>query len=479
MKHILVLGIFIISLQAAAQNKQWTLQECIAYAHENNLTIKQSELNLKSTDLAQDAAKAFLLPNLNFGGGYFWQFGLSIDPTTNTRSPGSRQTASYTVSSSWVLFDGLQNIKSIQRAKLDYMASVYNLEDIKNDISINIASGYLQVLLNKQIYEVAENQLKISERQLVRNKKLFEAGSIPKGDYLLVQAQMASDDQSVIAAKNNLDLSLLALAQILQLDEVEGFDIETPELDDPDSQLLSYTPKEIYDIALGNQPGIKRAETTVESAEKGVGISKGNYAPVVSLTGQINSNYAQDAIQYETFTVNRITTLTDENGSTDPADFTYISSEAAAYDPSTIESIPFFNQFSNNLNQFVGVNVQIPIFNNFQIRNDVLNSRINLERAMVDLETEKNNLRQTIERAYADANASLKTFKASEKSLEANEESWEYAQKRYEQGAMNQFDYERTRNLYLNSVAGLLQSKYEYIFKVKVLEFYLTNNITL
>jgi outer membrane protein len=479
MKYRFILGAFFISILSFSQSKKWSLQECITYAHENNLTVKSNELNLKTTDLAKDAATANLFPNLNFNGGYFWQFGLSIDPTTNTREPGSRQTSSYTVSSTWVIFDGLQNIKMISQARLDYMASVYNLEAIKNDISLSIASSYLQVLLNKQILEVAENQLTISESQLQRNKKLFEAGSIPKGDYLQAQAQLASDDQSVIAAQNNVTLSMLQLVQILQLDEYEDFDIVTPTLADPDNALLNYSPKQIYDIAIDNQPVIKSAELGVQSAETQVGISKGSYSPIVSLSGQVNSNYAQDAKNYQTFDLNQITTLTNESGSTNPADFIYVSNTSTFYDPTTATAIPFFDQFGNNLNQFVGVNVQIPIFNRFQIRNDVSNSKIALERAQVQLETQRNALRQTIERAYADALATLKSFKAAEKSLDANKENWEYAQKRYEQGAMNQFDYERTRNLYLNATAQLLQNKYDYIFKVKVLQFYLTNNITL
>jgi len=475
-KYTLALGALLFSVLSFSQTKQWSLQECIEYAYDNNLTIKQNELSLKSTDLAKDAAMANLYPNLNFNGGYFWQFGQSINPVTNTRQSGNRQTSSYTISSSWVLFNGLQNVKMITQARLDYMASVYNLEAIKNDIGLNIASSYLQVLLNKQILEVAENQYTISESQLQRSKKLFEAGSIPKGEYLQAQAQLASDDQSVIAAQNNVSLSMLQLVQILQLDDFENFDIQTPALPDPDNTLLNYNPKQIYEKAIGNQPVIKSAELGVESAEKQIEISKGSYSPVVSLSGQVNSNYAQDAVTYNTFQLNQITTLTNDAGSTNPSDFYYVSRPTTYFDPTTAQAIPFFDQFNNNLNQFVGINVQIPIFNRFQIRNDVSNSKIAYDRAQLDLETQKNTLRQTIERAYADALATLKSFKAAETSLNANKESWEYAQKRYEQGAMNQFDYERTRNQYLNATAQLLQSKYEYIFKIKVLEFYYTNN---
>ncbi len=473
MKYFTILGALLFSLITTAQSKVWNLQQCIEYAYENNLTIKQNQLNLRSAEINKDAAVANLFPNLNLSGGYFWQFGFSIDPISNTRQPGNRQTSSFTLSSQWVLFDGLQNYKQISKARLDYMSSLYNLDAIKNDIGINIASAYLQVLLNKQVLEVAENQLDISKNQLDRNQKLYEAGAIPKGDQLQFEAQYASDEQSVIAAQNNLDISRLQLAQILQLEDYSDFDIVTPDLDNPDNALLNYTPQQIYEIALGNQPVIKSSELNVESAQQQLGISKAGYSPTISLSGQVNSNAAQDFMRaVPGGPTDYLVVASTQPGGGRPI---YTLTEQ----PLQYEAYPFFDQFGDNINQFVGINLQVPIFNRFSTRNNVQSSKLQLEQAMVQLETDKNNLRQTIQRAYADAYASLKTFNAAEKSLEANEESWEYAQKRYQEGAMNLFDYETTRNRYLNAVSQLLQSKFDYIFKVKVLEFYLTNNITL
>ena len=448
MRYTLLACALTLSFFTFGQQKLWTLQDCIEYAHQNNLTVKRTELDMLSAELQRDAATANLFPNLNFNGGYFWQFGQSIDPITNVRRDGDRQTSSITLSSNWVLFDGLQNIKWIRQSKLDHLAAVYNLEAIKNDISLNIASAYLQVILNKQIFEVAENQLKISESQMNRSKKLFEAGSIPKGEYLQVQAQMARDDQSVIAAKNNVDISTLQLIQLLQLESYEGFDIVVPDLSNPDNALLNYTPTEIYDVALGNQPSIKTSVVMVESAEKQLEISKGQYSPTISLQAQVNSNASQD-LPRATGTVDAygIIGYTEEGGAQGPGNPIYTTQPQTF--ATGFEDYPFFDQFGDNVNQFVGINLQVPIFNRFQVRNNVRNSEIQLDRAMVDLELTKNDLRQTIERAYADAYASLKTFRASETSLEATEENWKYAQKRYEQGAMNQFEYENTRNQYL------------------------------
>jgi outer membrane protein len=212
----------------------------------------------------------------------------------------------------------------------------------------------------------------------------------------------------------------------------------------------------------------------VASAEKQVGISKGGYAPIVSLAGQINSNAAQDRLRTtESYTgYLPIGTLTP--GGTD---YVYTINQQEV--PLAQENYPFFDQFNDNINQFVGVNLQIPLFNRLNVRTSVQNAELQLEQARLQLEVQKNSLRQTIERAYADAQASMKNYMAAQKSLEANEESWAYAKKRFEEGAMNIFDYENTRNRYLNATAQMLQSKYDYIFKIKVLEFYLTNAITL
>ena len=307
-----------------------------------------------------------------------------------------------------------------------------------------------------------------------RNQKLYEAGAIPKGDFLQFEAQYAADEQSLIAAQNNLDISKLQLAQLLQLEEYDGFDVITPQFSDPDKTLLNYTPKQIYDIALSNQPIIKSAEVNVQSAEKQVGIAKGGYSPIISVSGQVNSNAAGDRTR-------ATSTITDYYpiGTVGAGTTRYVYSLEPQDIPTATEVYPFFDQFNDNINQFVGINIQVPIFNRLMTKNDVQSAELQLQQNMLQLETQKNNLRQTIERAYTDALAGLKNFNAAEKSLEANEESWEYAQRRFEEGALNVFDYENTRNRYLNAMAQMLQSKYDYIFKVKVLEFYLTNNITL
>jgi outer membrane protein len=474
MKYIFVIGIVCVSFSANAQQKVWSLQECIDYAFENNLTIQQNELSLRSAEISKDVAVANLFPNLNFSGGYFWQFGFNIDPITNQRLRGDRQTSSVTLSSQWVIFDGLQNYKQISKARLDYMASLYNLESIKNDIGLNIVSSFLQILLNKQVVAVAQNQLAISDKIMQRNQKLYEAGAIPKGDFLQFEAQYASDEQSLIAAQNNLDLSKLQLAQLLQLEDVSDFDIVTPQIESTDNTLLNYTPQEIYEVSKVNQPTIKNAEINVQAAQMQVGIAKAGFAPVVSLSGQINSNAAGDFL--------RVTnTATDYGiiGSTQPGGGDFIYTLQPVDFPLAFETYPFFDQFRNNINQFVGINVQVPIFNRLSTRSNVQSAELQLEQNMLQLEQQKNALRQTIQRAYTDALASLKNYKAAEKSLEANQESWDYAQKRLEEGALNIFEFENTRSRYLNATAQVLQSKYDYIFKIKVLEFYLTNALTL
>ena len=453
--------------------KPWTLEECVMYAYDNNLQIKQSSLSVEMAEVNKDAAWANMAPNLNFSTGYFWQFGNSIDPTTNTRVQGGSniQTSSSTISSSWILFNGLQNTNTIKQTKLDHLASLYNLEAMKNDVAVNIAAQYLQVLFDKEILNIADKQLSNSERLMLQTKKRYDAGAVAKGDLLQLEAQVSSDEQSHISSENALRLSLLQLAQTLQLDTVSGFDIITPIIDIPESYLMTMTSEDIFNQAVGLQPNVKSAELNLESSEHSISIAKGNYIPTLSLSAQLNTNFSSRSSNYSISDPELV-----QIGFTDPLNLgVYRYQSELVNDGLT----PFGDQYTNNVNQFVGLNLQIPIFNNFQNKRNVSNSVIQMENNKIALDQEIMSFRQTIQRAHSDALASYKSYQAASKSVVANEESFSYAEKRREEGAINIYDYENARFQYLNAVSQQLQSKYDYIFKIEVLEFYLHQKITL
>ena len=454
-------------------DKVWTLQECVERAISENISVKQAQNQLVGSQNEKDAAIANLTPNLNFSSGYFWNFGLSIDPITNLRQSGNRQTASFTLSSSWVLFDGLQNINQVSKTRLDYAAATYQLEDAKNSVALSVVSSYLQVLLDKEIASISQEQVVVSTEFLDRTQKLYEAGSVPKGEYLQAQAQVASDEQALVTAENNLQISKLALAQLLMLPNADGFEVTSPEEGiEVDNTILSQTPEKIYEKALTTQPGALSAEMQRQSAEKSVDLAQGRYYPTLSLSGQINSNFANDLRRVTGF----IDTLI-------PIGATQNTNELVLPFQSTrvgtgYEDYPVFDQFQNNINYFVGLNLSIPIFNRLQTRNSVRSAQIQYENANLNYLQVKNDLYRTIQRAHADAQASFKNFFAAKRAVEANSENFDYATQRKSVGSINQYDYQLARTNLLQAESKRLQSKYDYFFKLKTLEFYLNNQMS-
>jgi outer membrane protein len=460
----------------------WTLQECIKYAFDNNLQIQQSTLSIDQAKVNSNAAKASVAPNVNFNTGYFWQFGSFIDPTTNTRNLGglNAQTNSSTLSANWTIFGGLDNYNAIKQSKLDYLVATYNWEAMRNDVAINIAGQYLQVLFNKEVVNINSLVLENSEKLFLQTKKRYDAGALAKGDLLQIEAQKASDEQALVSAENSLDLSVLQLVQTLQLDTLEGFDILAPDLDLPDSYLMSMTPDAIYSQALDLQPNVKSAKITVQSSELAVNRSKSGFMPTLSLTGQLNSNYSTRPRQSFISSSVDIPAAPIGEAITPAGNFPVLS-----YPVTTQQLVQtsvlddFGTQYSNNFNQFIGFNLQVPIFNNLSVKRNVSNTKLQLENNKVAYEQSKMEFRQTVRRAHSDALASYKSYQSSVKSVESNKESFTYAEKRREEGTISQYEYENARILYLNAISQQLQSKYDYIFKLKILDFYQGNAISL
>ncbi|MCT4625317.1 MAG: TolC family protein [Schleiferiaceae bacterium] len=482
MKKLIVSLFVLMGFHVVGQN-QWTLEQCVEYAFENNLQIKQSTLAIDQARVERNAAKANAAPNLNFNTGYFWQFGSSIDPVTNTRTLGgtNAQTNSSTLSANWTIFGGLDNYNAIKQTKLDYLVATYNLEDMRNDVAINIAGQYLQVLFNKEVVNINTLVLENSEKLYLQTKKRYEAGAVAKGDLLQIEAQKASDEQALVAAENNLNLSVLQLAQTLQLDTIADFDIVAPELELPDSYLMAMSPDDIYYQAIDLQPGVKSAEYNVLSSEYAVSRSKAGYMPRLTLSAQLNSNFSTRAPDFsqDNVTATNPSVIGQVPNPVDPTNPILVY-DFGGFDLIDDSRYPAFGtQYENNFNQFIGFNLQVPIFNNLNVKRNVSNSKLQLENSKVAYEQAKMDFRQTVQRAHSDALASYKSYQSAVKSVESNKESFEYAEKRRQEGAINQYEYDNARILYLNAISQQLQSKYDYIFKIKVLEFYLSNKLSL
>ncbi len=430
---LIVLVAFLTSIATFSQ-KKWTLKECVDEALAKNITIQQNKLSLELQKKEVDIAKGNFLPNLNGSSSGRFGFGSFIDNVSNQRISTDNFNASFDLNSNVTIFNGFRNTNTYKQAQLGVESSLLDLKKIENDISLLVVNGYLNVLFAKENLSAAKIQYEISKTQIEAAESRFNAGVIPKGDLLNTQSTAASDSQTVIANENNLDLALLNLSQLLQVPYV-GFDVAGIDVGTPSANLFYKNSNYVYDKSVERLPEIERAKLDIENAAINIELAKGSFLPTVSVFGNMGSG------------------------------FSHRFNEIFSNDY-------FFKQLNDNLGYSIGVSLNVPIFNRFQTKNRVAQSKIRKEVSETRLESEKLNLKQTIEQSFLDVRTALKTFEASRISLDAQEEAFKNAQERYNFGAMTQFDFDQVRTRLVNAEAALIRSKYDYVFKTKVLQFY-------
>ncbi len=430
---LLVFGMITLS----AQLKKWTLEECVVYAVENNLSIEQFRLDLENVKIDKSDAIGNLLPTLNGQLSVQSNTGLSFNPTNNAPTNFTQLTATGSVTSFVTLFDGLRNYNQIQRAKMNAIASQYRLDDLVDDIRLNVALNYLNVLSNKESLKVFEAQYAVTEQDLKRTQELVDNGVLPRGDLLEIEATAATQEQQIINAKNQVLISRINLAQLLQITDYENFDIADETFDVPPSDILNNPAKTIFAKALTFRNDIKFSESNVELAEKDLKIARGAALPTLGAFINYNTRYSDQFL-----------------------------------DPFTGDLIPFRDQLWINDGVSFGGQINIPVFNGFSTRNSIQRSRISLEKAKLQLEQDKLELETNINQAYVDVENTAKTYEASQKTLDARRLAYEYARERYNVGVMNAFDFSQAQSRVDNAAAEVIRSKYDYIFRIKVLEFY-------
>ena len=473
----LTLGLLLMVPKTSVAQEIWSLGACIDYAKEHNLDIQKGRNGLLLAEVDEQQSELAFLPSLNLNGGYYWNFGLTIDPISNTRQPGSRQTLGTTASSNWVLLNGGRNLYQLQQARMNSMASLYQLQELSNNVFLNIASAYLQILVNEQLLEVAKGQLDASTQSLKRTEILFENGALSKDNYLQSVAQVSSDEGNVTSAQNSVVLSKLMLYQMLQLEvDFESFAIVKPEVNLTASAMKGYHSDGLVEDAVAKQPGVKLADANVERAKYGVKLAQSGRYPSLSFSAQLNSNYVQ-GLPYFTEYISLTTYTLIENPLTGSIE--QVPSTINVPNTASQETYTITNQLQDNWNQFLGVGVQIPLFNAGQTHSAVQRAKIQLENAELDAVQTEVNVRQTMERAYLDAKGALALYEASQAAAEASKLALDNAQLHFDTGVISAFDLSLSKNQYLAAKSREIQSKFDYLFKVKVLEFYLFNQITL
>jgi len=439
MKKLIIFLFIIAGLSANSQVKKWTLKECVDYAIENNISIKQAELDLDQSELNKKDAVGSFLPNLNGRVSQSWSKGLAENPLSFGAVTSNTQNLSGGISSGIDLYTGLTRLNELHKSKLAILASNYQLENMQQDISLFVANSFLQILFNKEQIKVMSSQIDVTRNELQQTQELIDAGVVPKGDLLDVQANLAGQEQQLVTAKNALYISKVSLAQLLLITDYDNFDIVDMDYLVPLAEILDQPAEVIFGKAKETRKEILIAETNSKIAEYDLKIARGNLQPSLSGNYSFSSNYFQSNL---------------------------------------FDTDDFETQFTDNKQHNFFLQLNIPIFNRFSGRNNIKRNELNVDRAKYQEEQEKLDLQTTVYQAYNDAKGAGKAYEAAVKTLNARELAYNFSQERYNVGLLNAFDFSQSQNQYVAAQSEVVRTKYDFIFKLKVLELYFGIPIT-
>lgn len=443
-KNIILGFVLIFGSNALAQHKKWTLKECVEYAFEHNISIKNAALDVEDATTRESDAFGNFLPSFNSSMGHSWRIGRNDNPITGILENQTNQFSNVGISSSVDIFRGLQNLNTLKRSRLNKIAMQYKIENIKDNISINVANSYMQVLFSRENLEIANAQYLETEQDLKRTRALVDNGVVPKGDLLNLEATIASRQQQIVNSENALLLAKISLAQLLLIEDYENFDIAEENFIIPSTKIMEKSADEIYKKALTFRNDIKLSETNLDIAEIDLKLARGALLP--RLTGNYNMN---SNISYAD---RRIGT----------------SNNMPVFAP----PLPIEKQLDNNLGHSISLSLSIPIFNGFSVKNRIKRQQINLERVKNNYSKIKLDLSNEVYGAWNNTKLANKAYEVATKTVVARKEALKYAKQRFEVGLMNSFDYTQAQSRLNSAKSEMIKAKYDYIFSLKILEFY-------
>ena len=429
-KTIAIFSLTILCSFNLQAQESWNLERCINHAIEHNLSIKQKEAAREQSEIELSTAKWNRSPNLNGNIGQSFNFGRALQ-ADNTYGNHNTNNSSFSLGTSIPLFTGMQIPNNIALSKLNLKAATEDLEKAKEDISIQVASFFLQVLFNHELTKVARNQAQLSQEQLEKKVAFFKSGKASEADVLEAKSRLAQDQLSVVQAENNYQLALLDLSQLLELPSPEDFHISIPDIDSFKTELS--LPEEIYAQAMMNKPAIKAAQYRLQGAEKSIRIAQSAYYPQLSFGAGIGTNY---------------------------------------YHLSGIENEAFHTQWRQNMNKYLQFSLSIPLFNRFQTRNRVKSARIQHTALAWQLEESKKTLYKEIQQAYYNALAAESKYKSSLSASESAEASFRLMSEKYANGKASATEYNEMRTAWMKALSEGIQAKYEFVYRSKILDFY-------
>lgn len=464
---------FGLQAQGQTENKSsgssgaWSIQKCIDYAIEHNIDIKQSSLTIKTNEYNVQQSKLSRYPSVNASASQGVNFGRSINPISNEFINTRTLTNNFRIDASVTLWNGNRLQNTVKRDLQIVDISKLDLKAATNTVSLNIATSYLDVLLNQELLVAAKQQVASTKEQLERTEKLFKAGSVAENEVINLKSTLANDELQVVNSENNLNLAKLRLMQLMNLPSSENpnFQVERIDVENLVAQPHNETPQQIYDIAKNSQPNIKSAELSVLNQDVSIQIAKAGRFPTLTLNAGLLTRYSD---------AGRLTPETGEVQNV-PIGFVDGSNQVVLRPINVTEEKPytFTQQLNDNLTQFVSLNLSIPIFNGGQVKRNIATSIIQKRQAELTVQNRKNLLRQDIEQAYNNAKAAHNTYDARVKLLQARQLAFEIAQKRFNAGAMNSVDFNIAKIDRDRAQSDMIRAKYDYLFRTEVLNFYM------
>ncbi|UYZ60175.1 TolC family protein [Hymenobacter latericus] len=469
----------------AAPAGPWTLQQAVDYAVQNNLQVRQSQLQAELSEATYRQSRMSQLPTANAAASQSWNYGTNVDPLTFTFQNQTTRANNFSASGQLNLFSGFQVRNSIKRNALDYEASLLDIEQARNDLSLTVASAYLQLLLGEELVRTNELRINSAKQQIERTQKLLRAGSVPESNLADARAQLATDELNLVTAQNQRDLARLQLVQALNLEAARASDfaIAVPNLPDPDDEpSLDGDVASTFEAAQTTQPQVKAADLRVRSAQRSQEVSRGAYYPRLTFGASIFSGYSsarnarvlgRDSVLRPTGFIYQLNPATGQPQ--------LVPGLFAGIRQPNFETLPegFGSQVRNNLGKQLSFNLNIPILNGWQARTNVQRSVIGVKQAELRAAQTRLQLRQTIQQAYADALAAQRRYAANKRQVEALGTAYRNAEIRFNNGLMNGTDFNIAKNNLTAAESGMIQAKYEFIFRRKVLDFYQGKPLTL
>jgi len=463
----LLMLLIVFSSTANAQDKL-SLTQCINIAKSKNISLQQAQLTLASGKIQLDQSKTNRLPNLNGSGGHNYNFGRSIDPFTNQFVNQSIQSNSFSLSTNVTLFNGFQLQNTIKQNENNLRVAEKDLEVLNNNISLSVSALYLQILLNEEQLKNSLQQKTLTEAQLKRARQMYEAGNASRSAVVNLDAQLSNDDMNIVNAKNTIRNAYAQMAALLQITNYEDFTVENPALTIPSNK--TPTIEQIIEKSLLTMPEIERDNLKMKSSLIGLQIAKGAYYPRLSLFGSVNTVYSQSRKERYDVTTNFMTI-----GVVESTNQNVIS----PFNSYKLRTTPFGQQLSDNFGQGIGLSLSVPIYNNNRIKNNIALSKINYQNNQLGLQNTEQQLKNDIVTAFANYENANARYTASIKNEEAQKLNFEFTNDRFEAGLLNSVELLNAKNQWSTAQINTSQSKYEYVFRKLILDFYQGNPLSI